>query len=220
MKLVEKHGWTYARIGKAFKGKSKEWVGFRMKLANLNPVVQEDIEEKNITATHGRYISEAPANLQVGISQIVKSHDMTTTETKDWLERLKAKEFKLPKGGLEQEFEGQIEVSDDEAKIVESAHSFRAHQTMMSPTMMKTGLFDLSKFKLFNLVPAYVKIIPKDILCKHCGSYVGKCPVCRGDKPKKFGSDKVEIIFGLANKKDVVEAFEKDTRFVEKITKK
>lgn len=216
-KLVEKYGWTKVKIGKLFRGKSPEWVNFRMKLANLDPAVQEAIEEKDITPSHGIFISEVPVKFQPDFTEVIKAHEMTVTETKDWVLKLKAKDFKM-KGTFEDELKAD-EPSEDEVAIVRSAHDYRDRMAMQSPSLLKTSIINLASFRLFKITKPVASFKLHDLTCKSCRAHVDKCPICRGDKVKKYGPEFVDISF-LANKKDVADAIEKDYHSFVKIAKK
>jgi ParB family chromosome partitioning protein len=210
--LIQKFGCTHAKIAKMFRGKTEAWVSQRLALAGLSPKVQDAIEDGKITPTHGIYIAEAPTpKLQESLANYVEEHQLTTIETKEDVQKLKAKNWRF--ADLEKEL-SSFQPTDEDLSIVKSVRDYSTRESI-APSAVKTSIVDISSLNLFRISPPIIKMRFADHLCRTCASKVNACPICKGKKEVK----NVEIHL-MAKKSDAIDAYQADGRFFQKISGK
>jgi len=181
--LIEKYNWSTEKVGHWFRGKSKTWVSFRMRLAKVARPVQIRIqnENSNLTPSHAIWISDAPTpQMQEELAKYVDENQISVPETQRLVYELKARDWKF-KRGLQHELEQQVSPSDADAEVVSAARDYRA-RNHLAPPLQKTGLIDLSRFHILHDTNPAIKLRFSEHLCRSCGAKVDSCPDCKGTK--------------------------------------
>jgi len=213
--LIEKFGWSQKRLMETFRGKSKTWISFRMRLANLPQDIQKRIEdeESKITPSHGIWISELPtAKQQIQLADYVEQKELSVPETQQIVHDLKEKGFKYR--SLEDELDERLQPSEKDTEIVSMVRDYAERESATAP-LVKTGMINVSSLHILKVTTPSIKLRFSEHLCRSCGAKVNACPICKGKKELKNPD-----IAWLAPRRAVVEAIAKDQKFVKSLTKR